>query len=102
MVDWDGLWTDVCAASAREESCRLVVLVGAQMERATGGALKAVRHRVVAQRTHSGAEEEEEGGGVKWVASRRSLVFRLRARHTAVLDPLKLAPKYVRIGGVFV
>jgi isopenicillin N synthase-like dioxygenase len=56
VVDRDGLWTDVCAVSSREESCRLIVLVGAQMERATGGALKAVRHRVVAERTHSGAE----------------------------------------------
>ena len=85
-------WEDVPSAAARdeeeeEEPCRLVVLVGAQLERATGGALKAVRHRVV-------VEDNDNNTAGDGSPLRRSLVFRLRARHTAVLDPLQLAPKY--------
>ena len=74
----------------KEEPCRLVVLVGAQLERATGGALKAVRHRVVVTE-----ENDNNTAGSGTPPRRLSLVFRLRARHAAVLDPLKLAPKYV-------
>ena len=75
-------WTDVEPATA--EACKLTVLVGAQLERATGGALKAVEHRVV------------EGDALP----RHALVFRLRARPTAVLDPMALGAKYVARGVV--
>jgi isopenicillin N synthase-like dioxygenase len=67
-------------APATDEQCRLAVLVGAQLERATGGALKAAEHRVIEMDN-------------SYNTPRVSLVFRLRARHTAVLDPLKLVPK---------
>lgn len=73
-----GDWIDIEPATA--EQPRLVVLVGAQLERATGGALKAAQHRVIVK----------DGN-----MPRHSLVFRLRARHTAILDPYKLAFKYV-------
>jgi isopenicillin N synthase-like dioxygenase len=76
--DGGGGWIDV--ASATDEQCRLAVLVGAQLERATGGALKAAEHRVI--------EVDDPSN-----TPRVSLVFRLRARHTALLDPLKLVPK---------
>lgn len=75
----DGQWVDVAPAAGSGQA-RLVVLVGAQLERATGGALKVVEHRVV----------KPDGPNS---LPRLALVFRLRARHTAVLDPLKLAPK---------
>jgi ubiquitin-large subunit ribosomal protein L40e len=73
-------WIDV--APATDKQTRLVVLVGAQLERATGGALKAVQHRIILP---------SDGGR----AHRLALVFRLRARHTAVLNPIALADKCV-------
>ena len=92
MKRFDGELIDVSVPAAREQedegSCSLVVLVGAQLERTTGGTLKAVRHRVI-------VEDNDNNMAGNGSPLRRSLVFRLRARHIAVLDPLKLAPKYV-------
>lgn len=76
-----GQWVDVAPATP-EAPFRLAVLVGAQLERATGGALKAAEHRVV----FSGG-----GGNVP----RLALVFRLRAPETAVLNPAALASRCV-------
>lgn len=41
-----GRWVDLPPATP--EACRVAVLVGAQLERAVGGAVRATEHRVVA------------------------------------------------------
>ncbi len=76
----DGQWEDVPAATPEQR--RLVVLVGAQLERATGGALRAVQHRVIATATDDASN-----------LPRQSLVFRLRAHRAAVLDPMPMMAK---------
>lgn len=77
----DGQWVDIPPASVG--ACRPVVLVGAELERATGGALKAMEHRVVKSKGFASMPHQ-------------SLVFHLRACHTAMLAPLNLAHKQVR------
>lgn len=67
-------------APATDQQPRIVVLVGKQIGRATGSALQAAEHRVMQINQPSNLP-------------RMSLVFRLRARHTALLDPLVLARK---------
>ena len=76
-----GRWVDVQPATP--ETCRVAVLVGAQLERAVGGAVRATEHRVVATAGHANVP-------------RHSIAFKLRARLDAVLDWMKLLPKKVR------
>lgn len=75
-----GNWIDVPPASP--EACRVAVLIGAQLERAVGGALRATEHRVVATAGRTNVP-------------RHSIAFKFRARHDAMFDPVKLLPKYV-------
>lgn len=79
-----GEWTDVEPDSTNdEEPCRVAVLLGAHLERATGGALKAVEHRVLVK----------EAAGRPTNLPRLVLVFRLRAPPNAVLNPVALSRK---------
>jgi isopenicillin N synthase-like dioxygenase len=74
-----GLWVDLPPATP--ETCRVAVLVGAQLERALGGAVRATEHRVLMTAGHADVP-------------RYSIAFKLRARHDAELNWMTLLPKY--------